>query len=62
MLTLYALMYQLETDERKNGLGCSWDVRDAQDAFKTDPSEQSVPKWLALSRLHFVIKCFHTLE
>ena len=36
---LYALMYQLETDERKNDLGCSWDVRDAQDAFKTDPNE-----------------------
>ena len=42
MLTLYALMYQLETDERKNDLGCSWDVRDAQDAFKTDPLCESL--------------------
>ena len=22
---------------KKNELGCSWDVQDAQDAFKTDP-------------------------
>ena len=26
---------------KKNELGCSWDVQDAQDALKTDPSNLS---------------------
>ena len=43
---------------KKNELGCSWDVQDAQDALKTDPFSTQYTKTqvksLVFSYLHYL--------
>ena len=44
---------------KKNELGCSWDVQDAQDALKTDPLIQP---WFDSKDSTYVYKIVHSLK